>query len=58
MKPTPLNPTRHGPRKLALYAKIIREGVWRRAIVVSTRSGLIVSGHGAWLGKAVNNLII
>jgi len=49
MKPNPLNPKRHGARKLALYAKIIREGGWRRAIVVSRRSGLIVSGHGAWL---------
>ena len=49
LKPNPLNPKQHGARKLALYAKIIREGGWRRAIVVSNRSGLIVSGHGAWL---------
>jgi hypothetical protein len=49
MKPNPLNPKRHGSKKLALYAKIIREGGWRRSIVVSKRSGLIVSGHGAWL---------
>jgi hypothetical protein len=55
MKPNPLNPKRHGPRKLALYAKIIREGGWRRSIVVSKRSGLIVSGHGAWLA-AVHEL--
>lgn len=26
-----------------------REGGWRRAIVVSKRSGLIVFGQGAWL---------
>jgi hypothetical protein len=33
--PNPLNPKKHGPRKLALYAKIIRESGWRGAIVVS-----------------------
>src|ERR1700726_3104999 len=53
--PNPQNPKRHSQRKLALYAKVIREGGWRRAIVVSDRSGLIVSGHGAWLA-AVHEL--
>jgi len=49
LRPNPQNPKRHGKRKVALYAKIIKEGGWRRAIVVSQRSGLIVSGHGAQL---------
>ena len=49
LNPNPQNPKRHSQRKIALYAKIIREGGWRRAIVCSKRSGLIVSGHGAQL---------
>jgi len=46
-KPNPRNPNRHNPEQLRVYAKIIRGNGWRRPVVVSRRSGLIVKGHGA-----------
>lgn len=46
--PNPRNPKRHPRRQLEVYAKVIRESGWRRPIVVSRRSGLIVKGHGAY----------
>jgi hypothetical protein len=49
LKPNPDNPNRHGAEQLRIYAKIIRHQGWRRAIVVSNQTGLIVSGHGAWM---------
>lgn len=49
LKPNPQNPNTHSAEQLRLYGKIIQVNGWRRAIVVSTRSGLIVKGHGAWL---------
>lgn len=47
LRPNPQNPKRHPQRQLEIYAKILRNG-WRRPIVVSNRSGLIVKGHGAY----------
>ena len=47
LKPNPRNPKRHPRRQLEVYAKILAGG-WRRPIVVSNRSGLIVKGHGAY----------
>jgi len=49
LKPNPRNPNDHPPKQLALYAKILLHQGWRRAVVISKRSGLIVTGHGAWL---------
>jgi ParB/Sulfiredoxin domain len=49
LKPNPRNPKKHSKPKIKLYAKIIKEVGWRRAIVVSSRSGMIVHGHGAQL---------
>ncbi len=49
LKPNPGNPNQHAPEQLKLYAKIILHQGWRRSVVVSNRSGLIVTGHGAWL---------
>ena len=54
LTPHPQNPKKHGPEKLELYAKVIRPA-WRKAIVVSNRSGLIIAGHGAQLA-AINVL--
>lgn len=48
LKPNPENPKVHKAKQLALYWKIISTHGWRRAIVVSKRSGLIVKGHGAY----------
>lgn len=44
--PNPRNPNRHSPRQIELLAKIIDHQGWRNPIVVSTRSGFVVSGHG------------
>lgn len=46
LKGNPKNPNRHGDKQIALLAKIIRQSGWRAPITVSTRSGLIVKGHG------------
>jgi hypothetical protein len=43
------NPNTHGQAQLNLYAKILRHQGWRKPILVSNQSGLIVTGHGAWL---------
>jgi hypothetical protein len=47
LKPNPRNPRTHPAEEIASLARIIKETGWRRAIVVSKRSGLIVRGHGA-----------
>jgi hypothetical protein len=45
----PANPKTHPPEQLRVYAKIIRGNGWRRAVVVSKRSGFVVKGNGAVL---------
>ena len=45
----PKNPNKHPEEQLRIYAKILRHQGWRKSIVVSRESGLIVTGHGAWL---------
>jgi DNA modification methylase len=47
LKPNPRNPNRHPEGQLELYVKAIAHQGWRRAVVVSKRSGFIVTGHGA-----------
>jgi ParB-like chromosome segregation protein Spo0J len=44
--PNPRNPNQHPPSQVALLAKVIAHQGWRSPIVVSRRSGFIVSGHG------------
>ena len=44
--PNPRNPNKHGDKQVAMLAKIIRHQGWRAPIVVSKRSGFIVTGHG------------
>lgn len=44
--PNPRNPNRHPDKQIALLAKIIRDQGWRNPIVISSRSGMIVKGHG------------
>lgn len=46
MKPNPANPNKHPEEQIELLSKIITATGWRKPITVSTRSGLIVSGHG------------
>jgi len=46
LKPHPGNPNKHPARQVELLAKIIRTQGWRAPIVVSRRSGFVVTGHG------------
>ena len=46
LKPNPKNPNKHPQDQLDKLGKIIRGNGWRNPITVSTRSGLIVKGHG------------
>lgn len=46
LKPNPRNPNKHPAEQIELLAKIIRVQGWRAPVTVSTRSGLIVRGHG------------
>lgn len=48
LRPNPKNPNQHPARQVELLAKIIESQGWRQAVKVSTRSGLIVSGHGRY----------
>ena len=46
IRPNPKNPNHHPPEQIKLLAYVIRMQGWRAPITVSTRSGLIVRGHG------------
>jgi ParB-like chromosome segregation protein Spo0J len=46
--PNPRNPNQHPQSQVALLAKVIAHQGWRSPIVVSTRSGFIVAGHGRY----------
>ena len=48
LKPNPKNPNRHPGDQVELLAKVIEAQGWRQPVKVSTRSGLIVSGHGRY----------
>ena len=55
-QPHPKNWHTHPPAQLRLYANIIRQTGWRRAVVVSRRSGYITKGHGAVLAALAHQL--
>lgn len=46
LKPNPRNTKTHPARQIDLFAKVIRAQGIRRCVTVSTRSGLVVGGHG------------
>lgn len=48
LRPNPKNPNRHPENQVELLAKVIEAQGWRQPVKVSTRSGLIVSGHGRY----------
>lgn len=56
LKPHPENPNTHSKEQLGLYHKIVVFQGWRRAITVSTRSGLVTRGHGALEMALIHNL--
>jgi DNA modification methylase len=49
LKPNPANPNQHPPKQVTILARMIEADGFRHPIVVSKRSGLIVSGHGRYL---------
>lgn len=46
LKVHPRNPNTHSQKQIRLLAKIISHQGFRNSIIVSNRSGFIVSGHG------------
>jgi ParB-like chromosome segregation protein Spo0J len=51
--PHPRNANTHSPEQLERLAKILQKQGWRKPIVVSNRSGFIVSGHGRLLASRI-----
>lgn len=49
LKPHPENPNQHSETQVAMLADLIRTVGWRYPIIVSKRSGFIVSGHARLL---------
>lgn len=56
LRPNAKNPNRHPQDQLEKLGKIIRGNGWRNPITVSTRSGLIVKGHGRLLTAELEEL--
>jgi ParB-like chromosome segregation protein Spo0J len=54
--PNPRNPNQHPQSQVALLAKVIAHQGWRSPVVVSTRSGFIVAGHGRYEAAKVLGL--
>lgn len=54
--PNPKNPNTHPQSQIEQLGKIIRGNGWRGTITVSTRSGLIVKGHGRLLAAKLEEL--
>lgn len=46
--PNPRNPNKHPEAQITILAKVIQSQGWRSPIVVSSRSGFIVKGHGRY----------
>ena len=56
LRPNPRNPNQHPPEQIKLLASIIRATGWRDNITVSTRSGMIVKGHGRLMAAELYDL--
>ena len=54
--PNPENPNMHPDEQLRRLGMIIRNAGWRNPITVSTRSGLIVRGHGRLMAAQLEEL--
>lgn len=53
LRPNPKNPNQHPDSQIELLAKVIRAQGWRAPVTVSTRSGLIVRGHGRYMAAKI-----
>jgi hypothetical protein len=49
LTPNPDNPNEHPQEQIELLSEMIKGSGWRDRITVSTRSGMIVKGHGRYL---------
>lgn len=56
LQPNPKNPNQHPPEQIKALGAIIRATGWRGPITVSTRSGLIVKGHGRLMAAELEDL--
>lgn len=56
LKPNPMNPNKHPQEQIEALGGIIRRSGWRNNITVSTRSGLIVKGHGRLMAAQLEEL--
>ena len=56
LKPNPLNPNKHPQEQIEALGGIIRKAGWRNNITISTRSGLIVKGHGRLMAAQLEEL--
>jgi len=54
--PNPENPNRHPAEQVKKLGGVIRGNGWRQPITVSTRSGMIVKGHGRLLAAQLEEL--
>lgn len=54
--PNPENPNRHPAEQVKKLGGVIRGNGWRQPITVSTRSGMIVKGHGRLLAAQLDEL--
>lgn len=56
LKPNPMNPNKHPQEQIEALGGIIRKAGWRNNITISTRSGMIVKGHGRQLAAQLEEL--
>ena len=56
LRPNPRNPNQHPPDQIKALGAIIRSTGWRGPITVSTRSGMIVKGHGRLMAAQLEDM--
>lgn len=56
LKPNPANPNKHPIEQLKRLGAVIRSNGWRAPITISTRSGMIVKGHGRMMAAEIEEL--
>lgn len=56
LRPNPMNPNKHPPEQIKKLGGVIRRNGWRQPITVSTRSGMIVKGHGRLMAAELEEL--
>lgn len=54
--PNPKNPNQHPQEQIQLLGSVIRATGWRGPITVSTRSGMIVKGHGRLMAAVLEDM--